>query len=92
MYVIHRCFLHGTRSKEQRLSFFAHDYDARQCLHFPDVSRSYYENWVKDKCIILTDTVKWAAWEKLYYHELLKDITQMIYPDQGIHMKLREHF
>ena len=92
MYAIDRCFLHGTRVHEQRISFFAHDYDTRICIHFPDVSKSFYKNWISDKQIACTTTIKQSVWKALSYNRLFKDVTHIYYPDQGLSIFIKAHF
>lgn len=92
MYVIDRCFLHGTRAYEQRISFFAHEYDTRTCMHFPDTSKSFYENWIRDKNIAHIRTIKQSVWRAISYNKLFKDVTHIYYPDQGLSIFIKAHF
>ena len=92
MYAIDRCFLHGTRSYEQRISFFARECTERTCAYFPDVPRSFYENWIKDKSVAHVTTIKQSVWNKLTYDRLFKYVTHVYYPEQGLSIFIKDHF
>ena len=92
MYVIDRCFLHGTRTKEQRISFFARECDEKICAHYPDVSKSFYEGWIKDKKIAHIRTIKQSQWRARTYDSLYPFVTHIYYPEQGMSIFIKAHF
>lgn len=92
MYSIDRCFLHGTRACEQRISFFATNYTDKTCAYFPDVARSFYENWIRDKKILRVNTVKQMIWQANTYNKMFKYATHVYYPEQGLSIFIKSHF